>query len=66
MYENKNTDKKSLKFLRGNQTDWKELAKDCISFANKVKSARKRRLLYRNHFIEPIKNFQMLIYQNVI
>ena len=34
MYENKNTDKKSLKFLRGNQTDWKELGKDCISFAN--------------------------------
>jgi len=34
MNENKNIDKKSLKFLRGKQTDWTELAKDCISFAN--------------------------------
>ena len=34
MYENKNIDKKSLKFLREKQTDWNELAKDCISFAN--------------------------------
>ena len=34
MDENKNIDKKSIKFLRGKQTDWNELAKDCISFAN--------------------------------
>ena len=34
MHENKNTDKKSLKFLQGNKTDWKELAKDCVCFAN--------------------------------
>jgi ATP-dependent DNA helicase RecG len=34
MKENKNIDKKSLKFLRGNQTDWVELAKDCVCFAN--------------------------------
>ena len=34
MNENKKTDKKSLKFLRGKQTDWNELAKDCVSFAN--------------------------------
>lgn len=34
MEENKNIDKKSLKFLRGNQTDWVELAKDCVCFAN--------------------------------
>jgi ATP-dependent DNA helicase RecG len=35
MNENKNIDKKSLKFLREErQTDWNELAKDCVSFAN--------------------------------
>lgn len=34
MEENKNTDVKSIKFLRGKQTDWNELAKDCVSFAN--------------------------------
>lgn len=34
MEENKNTDKKSLKFLIGRNTDWDELAKDCVSFAN--------------------------------
>jgi ATP-dependent DNA helicase RecG len=34
MNENKNIDKKSLKFLKGNQTDWDELAKDCVCFAN--------------------------------
>ena len=34
MDENKNTEKKSLKFLKGRQTDWDELAKDCVSFAN--------------------------------
>ena len=34
MEENKNTDKKSLKFLQGKNTDWNELAKDCVSFAN--------------------------------
>lgn len=34
MEENKNIDKKSLKFLKGNQTDWDALAKDCVCFAN--------------------------------
>lgn len=34
MEENKNTDKKSLKFLKGKHTDWNELAKDCVCFAN--------------------------------
>ena len=34
MEENKNTDKKSIKFLQGKSIDWKELAKDCVSFAN--------------------------------
>jgi ATP-dependent DNA helicase RecG len=34
MKENKNTEKKSLKFWKGRQTDWNELAKDCIAFAN--------------------------------
>ena len=34
MEENKNMDKKSLKFLRGRNTVWDELAKDYVSFAN--------------------------------
>jgi ATP-dependent DNA helicase RecG len=34
MDEGKNIDKKSLKFLRGKRTDWNELAKDCVGFAN--------------------------------
>ncbi len=34
MEENKNIDKKSLKFLKGKNTDWDELAKDCVCFAN--------------------------------
>lgn len=34
MEENKNIDKKSFKFLKGKQTDWDELAKDCVCFAN--------------------------------
>lgn len=34
MEENKNTDKKSLKFLKAKQTNWDELAKDCVGFAN--------------------------------
>lgn len=34
MEENKTIDKKSLKFLKGKQTDWDELAKDCVCFAN--------------------------------
>lgn len=34
MTENKHTDKKSLRFLKGNKTDWDELAKDCVCFAN--------------------------------
>ena len=32
--ENKNIDKKSIKFLQGKQTKWDELVKDCVSFAN--------------------------------
>ena len=34
MEENKNIDKKSIKFLKGKKTDWDELAKDCVCFAN--------------------------------
>jgi len=34
MEENQNIDKKSLRFLKGRQTDWNELAKDCVCFAN--------------------------------
>lgn len=34
MEENKNIDKKSFKFLKGKNTDWNELAKDCVCFAN--------------------------------
>ncbi|MCU0359456.1 MAG: putative DNA binding domain-containing protein [Bacteroidia bacterium] len=34
MEETKNADKKSLKFLNGKNTDWNELAKDCVCFAN--------------------------------
>jgi len=34
MEENKNIDKKSLKFLNGKNTEWNELAKDCVCFAN--------------------------------
>lgn len=34
MEENKNIDKKSLKFLKGKSTDWDELSKDCVAFAN--------------------------------
>jgi ATP-dependent DNA helicase RecG len=34
MKENKNTDHKSLRFLKGTKTDWDELAKDCVCFAN--------------------------------
>ena len=34
MVENKNIDKKSFRFLKGKNTDWDELAKDCVSFAN--------------------------------
>jgi len=34
MKENKNTDKKSIKFLKGRRTNWNELAKDCVAFAN--------------------------------
>lgn len=34
MKEGKNIDKKSLRFLKDKQTDWNELAKDCVCFAN--------------------------------
>ncbi|HQO10440.1 MAG TPA: ATP-binding protein [Clostridiales bacterium] len=34
MKESLYLDKKSLKFLNGNKTDWYELAKDCVAFAN--------------------------------
>ena len=34
MEENKSLDIKSLRFLKGKQTDWDELAKDCVAFAN--------------------------------
>ncbi|MEZ4799166.1 MAG: hypothetical protein R2809_05160 [Flavobacteriales bacterium] len=34
MEENNNIDKNSLKFLNGKTTDWNELTKDCVCFAN--------------------------------
>jgi len=34
MEENKHFDKKSLRFINGRNTDWDELAKDCVCFAN--------------------------------
>jgi len=34
MKESLYLDKKSLKFLNGNKTDWDELAKDCVAFTN--------------------------------
>lgn len=34
MEEGRNIDKKSIKFLKDKNTDWDELAKDCVSFAN--------------------------------
>jgi ATP-dependent DNA helicase RecG len=34
MEEGKKVDKKSLRFLKGKNTDWSELAKDCVCFAN--------------------------------
>lgn len=34
MDENRNIDSKSIRFLKGTRTDWDELAKDCVCFAN--------------------------------
>ena len=34
MLENQQFDKKSITFLKGKNTDWDELAKDCVCFAN--------------------------------
>ena len=34
MEEGKTIDKKSLRFLKEKNTDWNELAKDCVAFAN--------------------------------
>jgi ATP-dependent DNA helicase RecG len=34
MEESQNLDKKSLRFLKGKNTDWDEIAKDCVAFAN--------------------------------
>ena len=34
MHENKDIEKKSIQFLKGKHTDWNELAKDCVCFAN--------------------------------
>ncbi len=36
MTEGKSLDKKSLKFLKGKNTNWNELAKDCVAFANNI------------------------------
>lgn len=36
MIEGKNIDKKSIKFLKGKNTNWSELAKDCVAFANNI------------------------------
>lgn len=33
MLENQQYDKKSITFLKGKNTDWNELAKDCVCFA---------------------------------
>jgi len=33
MEEDKYLDKKSIRFLKGKNTDWDELAKDCVAFA---------------------------------
>lgn len=34
MVENLRYEKKSLSFIKGKNTDWDELAKDCVCFAN--------------------------------
>ncbi len=34
MIENKNIEKKSLRFIKEKNTEWAELAKDCVCFAN--------------------------------
>ena len=34
MEESQNLDKKSLRFLKGKNTDWDEISKDCVAFAN--------------------------------
>ena len=34
MIENQQYEKKSISFLKGKNTDWNELAKDCVCFAN--------------------------------
>lgn len=34
MLENQQYDKKSITFLKGKNTDWDELAKDAVCFAN--------------------------------
>jgi ATP-dependent DNA helicase RecG len=34
MIENQQYEKKSISFLKGRNTDWNELAKDCVCFAN--------------------------------
>jgi hypothetical protein len=31
MEESQNLDKKSLRFLKGKNTDWDEISKDCVS-----------------------------------
>jgi len=36
MKENSSLDKKSLSIIAGKKADWKELAKDCVCFANGV------------------------------
>ena len=36
MKENSSLDKKSLSIIDGKKADWKELAKDCVCFANGV------------------------------
>ncbi len=34
MSENRNIEYKSIRFLKGKNTNWDELAKDCVCFAN--------------------------------
>lgn len=36
MEENSLFDKKSIDIIQGKKADWKELAKDCVCFANAV------------------------------
>ena len=53
MIENQQYEKKSLSFLKGKNTDWNELAKDCVCFANA--SGGKILIGIEDDEIEPVK-----------